>query len=251
MGSAVLNEAKSMDIEITGAIEIDSNPMISKSLRDIGICDSDIILQGSSRIVDALEDSDVFVTFTNPDSELLNVPEVVKQKKSIVMGTTGFSDEQKGAIEGMIGGQVPAVISPNFSIGVNLLFKLTEQLTSFPKGYDISVFEVHHTGKVDSPSGTAKKLGEIISNAKGYDRTVHGREGSSRRTENEMEVLSSRAGGVPGMHDIIVAGPHEMMRIEHSAFSRRTFAQGALHAAKWLVDKREPRIFTMSDVLGI
>lgn len=251
MGSAVLKEASSSGIGIAGAIEREGNERVGKSLKDAGICDSDVIIHGSSSLAKALENSDVFITFTSPSSELQNIPKIADMGKRIVMGTTGFSPEERERIEGLIRGKVPAVISPNFSIGVNILFKLAELLGAFPEGYDASIFEIHHTGKADSPSGTAKRLEDIISEVRGYSKVVHGREGSSKRVREELEVLSSRAGGVPGLHDLIIAGPHEMLRLEHTAFSRSAFAHGALYAAKWIMSCDEPKIYTMMDVLGI
>jgi 4-hydroxy-tetrahydrodipicolinate reductase len=148
-------------------------------------------------------------------------------------------------------GKVPSVFSPNYSVGVNILFKLTEALKAFPQGYDFSINEIHHTGKKDAPSGTAKKLGEIVSNVRGYKKIVSGREGLSPRLPEELEITALRAGGVPGIHDLIVAGPYEMLRIEHIAFSRNVFAQGAVYAAEWLSKQNEPKVFSMSDVLGL
>jgi 4-hydroxy-tetrahydrodipicolinate reductase len=148
-------------------------------------------------------------------------------------------------------GKVPAVFSPNYSVGVNILFKLADGLKAFPEGYDFSISEIHHTGKKDSPSGTAKKLGEIVSKSRGYTKVVSGREGISPRQAGELEIAALRAGGVPGIHDLIVAGPYEMLRIEHVAFSRNVFAQGAVYAAEWLSKQSEPRVYSMADILGL
>jgi 4-hydroxy-tetrahydrodipicolinate reductase len=148
-------------------------------------------------------------------------------------------------------GKVPAVFSPNFSVGVNILFELAESLKAFPLGYDFSINEIHHTGKKDAPSGTAKKLGEIVASVRGYNKVVSGREGMSPRQAGELEITALRAGGVPGIHDLIVAGQYEMLRIQHTAFSRNVFAQGAVYAAEWLNKQNEPKVFSMADVLGL
>jgi 4-hydroxy-tetrahydrodipicolinate reductase len=148
-------------------------------------------------------------------------------------------------------GKVPAVFSPNFSVGVNILFNLARALKAFPQEYTFSISEIHHTGKKDAPSGTAKKLGQIISDVRGYSRTVYGREGISPRQPEELEITALRAGGVPGIHDLIVAGPHEMLRIEHVAFSRSVLAQGAVYAVEWISRQTQPKIFSMEDVLGL
>jgi 4-hydroxy-tetrahydrodipicolinate reductase len=147
--------------------------------------------------------------------------------------------------------KVPSVFSPNYSVGVNILFKLAESLKAFPQGYDFSLSEIHHTGKKDAPSGTAKKLEQIVSQTRNYSKTVYGREGISPRQTAELESVSIRVGGVPGIHDIIVAGPYEMLRLEHTAFSRNVFAQGAVFAAEWLSKQNEPKVFSMADVLGL
>jgi 4-hydroxy-tetrahydrodipicolinate reductase len=148
-------------------------------------------------------------------------------------------------------GKVPSVFSPNYSLGVNIMFKLVELLRAFPPEYDFSISEIHHVGKEDAPSGTAKKLGEIVANARGYTKVVSGREGISPRQTAELEIVAMRAGGVPGIHDLVVAGPNEMLRIEHTAFSRNVFAQGAVYAAEWLSKQNEPIVFSMADVLGM
>ena len=128
---------------------------------------------------------------------------------------------------------------------------MQKSLKAFPPGYDFSINEIHHTGKKDAPSGTAKKLGEIVANDSRLQQSLfHGREGISPRQAGELEITALRAGGVPGIHDLIVAGPYEMLRIEHTAFSRNVFAQGAVYAAEWLSKQNEPKVFSMADVLG-
>jgi len=221
MGSAVIQEASAKGHQITGAVEAPGNPCIGRTLRELGICDSDTRIIGSDRISEAVGDADVYVTFTTP------------------------------ALREAVQGRVPAVFSPNFAVGVNILFKLAQSLKAFPQEYTFSISEIHHTGKKDAPSGTAKKLGQIIADVRGYTRTVYGREGTSPRQPDELEVTALRAGGVPGIHDLIVAGSHEMLRIEHTAFSRSVFAQGAVYAAEWISRQDQPRIFSMEDVLGL
>ena len=104
-------------------------------------------------------------------------------------------------------------------------------------------------GKKDAPSGTARKLAEIIKQSRNYSKTIYGREGICPRQSKELEVVSMRSGGVPGIHDLIIAGPYEMLKIEHIAFSRSVFAQGALYATKWIYEKSQPGIYSMKDVL--
>jgi 4-hydroxy-tetrahydrodipicolinate reductase len=250
MGSTVIREAVAKGHQIIGAVEAPNNPCIGKSLRELGICVSDTRIVGSDRISEAARDADVYVTFTMPAAEVQNIPAVVELGKRIVLGTTGFTEEQTRQVRNVVSGRVPAVFSPNYSVGVNILFKLAQALKAFPPEYNFSITEIHHTGKKDAPSGTAKKLGEIIANTRGYSKTVYGREGISPRQPEELEITALRVGGVPGIHDLIVAGPHEMLRIEHTAFSRSVFAQGAVYAAEWISKQNQPKIFSMEDVLG-
>jgi 4-hydroxy-tetrahydrodipicolinate reductase len=251
MGKAIISEAAAKGHQVTGAVEAQANPCVGRTLRELGICDFDTRIVGPDRISEACRDADVYVTFTSPAAEVQNVPTVAALGKRVVLGTTGFTEEQTRQLREAVEGRVPVVFSPNFSVGVNILFKLAQALKAFPQEYTFSISEIHHTGKKDAPSGTAKKLGQIIADVRGYSRTVYGREGISPRQPEEIEITALRAGGVPGIHDLIVAGPHEMLRIEHIAFSRSALAQGAVYAAEWLSRQTKPRIFSMENVLGL
>jgi 4-hydroxy-tetrahydrodipicolinate reductase len=250
MGSTLIKEAAARGFAIVGAVEAKGNPNIGKTLREAGICDSDVKIVDPSNMEKDVKEADVYMSFTTPDAEVANLPVVANLGKRIVMGTTGLTDEQLGKIREVVSRKVPAVISPNYAIGVNVMFNLTKALARLPADYDFSITEVHHTGKKDAPSGTAKKLGTLISEARKYSTTVYGREGINPRKTGELEILSVRAGGVAGIHDLLVAGPYEMIRIEHTAFSRSVFAQGALFAAEWVCKQTKPGIYSMDDVLG-
>jgi 4-hydroxy-tetrahydrodipicolinate reductase len=251
MGNAIIQEATSKGHQIVGAIEASDNPCIGKTLSEIGITHSDTRIMGPDRLSEAAQNADVYMSFTSPAAEVVNIPVVASLGKRIILGTTGFTEEQNRQIRNAMYGKVPAVFSPNYSVGVNILFKLAEVLKAFPAEYNFSISEIHHTAKKDAPSGTAKKLGEIVAETRGYKTTVYGREGISPRKPEELEIVAMRAGGVPGIHDLIVAGPYEMLRIEHTAFSRSVLAQGAVYAAEWLSKQNIPKIFSMGDVLGL
>ncbi len=251
MGPAIIAEAIAKGYVITGATEAPNSSCVGKSLREIGIANSDTKVLSSDRIEQAVRDSDVYVSFTVPVAEVTNIPIVATLGKRIILGTTGFNSEQNRQVVAAMSGKVPSVFSPNYSVGVNILFKLVESLKAFPQGYDFSLSEIHHTGKTDAPSGTAKKLEQIVSQTRNYTKTVYCRDGSSPRQPAELESVAIRVGGVPGIHDVIVAGPHEMLRLEHTAFSRSVFAQGAVLAAEWLSKQNEPKVFSMADVLGL
>ncbi len=250
MGQAIINEAIAKGHKVVGAIEASSSSAVGKTLRELGM-NSDASILSSEKLSQALSEADTFISFTVPAADLVNVPIAANDGKRIILGTTGFTPDQNRQVTAAMSGKVPAVFSPNYSVGVNILFKIAEQLKAFPAGFDVSLSEIHHTGKKDAPSGTAKKLEQIILQARGYSKTVYGREGLSPRQPAELESVAIRAGGVPGVHDIIVAGPNEMLRIEHLAFTRNVFAQGAVIAAEWLSKQSAPKVYTMAEVLGL
>jgi len=249
MGSTVIKEAVDKNFEIVGAVAAPEEESIGRTLRELGICNSEVRITGADTLEKSLKNAEIYMSFTLPGAEVVNLPKVAGLGIRILMGTTGFNEEQRKVAENSVRGRVPAFFSPNFSLGINILFKIIERCKLFPSGYDFSIVEIHHTGKADAPSGTAEKLGEIVSDMRNYTSKVYGRKGISKRKGEELEVLSIRGGGTPGIHDLIIAGQHEMIRIEHTAFSRNALAQGALHAAEWLYKQKEPRIYTMDDLL--
>jgi len=249
MGSTVIQQATSAGFEVIGAVTAPDSKNAGRSLGEIGLSPPNLKILPQQNLEQALEGAEICISFTSPSAELANLPKAVQMGKKVVMGTTGFNVDEMRRIRETLEGKVPAVVSPNFSIGVNLLFKMIEICRLFPSSYDFSIVEAHHSGKADAPSGTAKKMADTISAMRGYSERIHGREGMSKRNEKQMELLSVRAGGIPGIHDLIMAGQHEMIRIEHVAFSRSVFAQGALHAAEWLKRESRPMIFGMEDVL--
>jgi 4-hydroxy-tetrahydrodipicolinate reductase len=246
-GSTIVKEI-SNDFELVGAVASSSNRNVGRSLRSIGLKDSDVMLSSSPAIVDAIKEADVVISVTNPAAESENVPKIAKAGRKIVIGTTGFTPEQSSKLRASIA-NVPALIASNFSIGMNFIFNIASMTSSLPPEYDASIIEAHHTGKADSPSGTALTLGDIVSKARGYSKTVFDRRAAGKRGKGELEILAQRLGGVPGIHEINIAGPYEMIKIEHIAFSRSVFAQGALLAAKWLSSIEKPGIYSMQDVL--
>ena len=251
MGGTLLREAVSRGFKVVGAVAAPDDPNVGRSLRDAGVCASDVVIRGPSGIREAIRDADVYLTFTTPAAEVKNLPVVASLGCRIVMGTTGFTDDQMRIVKEAVSSKVPAVFAPNFALGVNILLKIIDVLRAFPQDYHFSIVEVHHVGKKDAPSGTAKRIGELVSKVRGYSKVVYGREGLSPRKPGELEILSVRAGGVPGVHNLIIAGPHEMVSIEHTAFSRSVFAQGALYAAEWVSRQDKPGVYTMDDVLGL
>ncbi len=239
MGSLILKLCKEDEgIEVVGATE--------KEAKGEGIYSS---------ISEIPEKPDVVIDFTTPDATQLLIENCRRLKVAAVIGTTGFSSSQLERIE-EASKEIPVVLSPNMSLGVNVLFKITELVTEIlkGKGYDIEIFEIHHRFKKDAPSGTALKLGQIVAEKLGErleDVAVYGRQGiMGERKPDEIGILSSRMGDVVGDHTVFFATLGERLELTHRATSRETFARGAIVAAKWVAGK-EPGLYTMFDVLGI
>ncbi len=250
MGGFVVKEALNRNFQIVSAVAAPGEKTVGKTLREIGISNLDLKVTDAEDLDSALKDVEIYISFTNAEAEVTNLPVVAEKRIKAVIGTTGFNVEQKKAVENAVLGKIPSFFSPNFSTGINVLFKILKLCRLFPKGYDFSIVETHHTGKSDAPSGTALKMADIIANIREYKEKIYGREGISKRKQSELEILSARIGGVPGIHEVIIGAEHELIRIEHTVFSRAVFAQGALYAAEWLYRKKEPRIYTMDDLLG-
>lgn len=201
-----------------------------------------------------ISDFDVIVDFTAPSSTLANVELCKSHGKKIVIGTTGFSEEEKMLID-QAAQEISIVMAPNYSVGVNLMFKLLEKAAKVMGDYcDIEVIEAHHRHKVDAPSGTALGMGEAIAGAMGNklsDVAVYAREGiTGERTKDEIGFATIRAGDIIGEHTAMFADIGERVEITHKATDRMTFANGAIKAAVWL-EKQSPGFYTMQDVLGL
>lgn len=192
---------------------------------------------------------DVLVDFTVAAAAVENVRAAARNGVALVVGTTGFSPEQRETIRGAVEGNVPAVISSNFSVGVNIFWKLVREAARELGDYDVEVTEAHHRHKKDAPSGTAKTILEILDQELGDREKVYGRVGATER-KNEIGVHVIRGGDIVGDHAVLFAGNFECIEISHRAYDRAVFAQGAVRAARWVVG-REPRIYAMQDVLGI
>ncbi len=252
MGTLIAREASRDSFEITGAVAAPDDPGVGKTLRELGARDSETKVSPPSRLAELLRASDVCISFTSAQAEMGNLKAVAEGRVPYVSGTTGLAPQQRKEVEDALTGKIPAVISSNFSVGANLLIAMSASLKALPRGFDVSIVEAHHSGKVDAPSGTALSIAQEVSRARGYAKTVSGRSGSSKRAPDELEVSSLRGGGTPGIHTVYAFGPHEMITLEHLAFSRSAFALGAIHAAEWVSAKgRQPRVYGMVDVLGL
>jgi len=219
-------------------------------------------LAGMSRldvsIVDQLDtiinDFDVLIDFTAPQATLEHLAACRAAHKRIVIGTTGLSGEQREIIS-EAAQDIAIVFAPNMSVGVNLTFKLLEIAAKvLGENVDIEVIEAHHRHKVDAPSGTALRMGEIVANTLGRDLSecaVYGRQGKTgERDRQTIGFETIRAGDIVGEHTVLFADIGERVEITHKASSRMTFANGAIRAAQWIMQK-EKGLFDMQDVLGL
>ena len=199
-------------------------------------------------------DFDVVIDFTRPEATLEYLDICQAANKAMVIGTTGFSDDQLQAIN-TAAQQMPIVFAPNMSVGVNLSLKLLEMAAKvIGNDADIEIVEAHHRHKVDAPSGTALKMGEVVANALGRDLktcAIYGREGIEEPRDRQTIGFSTvRGGDVVGEHTVSFFMEGERVEVTHKASSRMTFANGAVRAASWL-DGKTPGLYTMQDVLDL
>lgn len=230
MGQAIAGAAPRADVEIVAGLDL------------------------GDEIEKQIQNCDVVVDFSHPNASSELARTCREAKKPAVIGTTGHSREERASIEELVL-SVPVVLSPNFSVGVNALFWLTRKAAEMlGDAFDLEITEMHHRLKKDAPSGTAKKLAEILCEVRDLDyakNVRHGREGLiGERPGKEIGVHSVRGGDVVGDHTVTFAGAGERLELSHKAASRETFALGALRAARWIVGK-PPGLYSMEDVLGL
>lgn len=202
----------------------------------------------------ALQGTDVLIDFTRPDGTMSHLAVCARLGVRAVIGTTGFSTDQKQAIA-QLAQQIPMVISPNMSVGVNVVLRLLDMAArACQNGYDIEIVEAHHRHKVDAPSGTALRMGEVVAQALGRELSecaVYGREGhTGERDPSTIGFATVRGGDVVGDHTVMFMGTGERIEISHKSSSRATYAQGSLRAARFLMQQTQG-LFDMPDVLGL
>lgn len=201
----------------------------------------------------ALAGADALIDFTRPEGTLTHLAVCRELGVNMIIGTTGFSDVEKQQLNAGAA-DIGIMFAPNMSVGVNLTFKLLEIAAKvLSTGYDIEIVEMHHRHKIDAPSGTALRMGEVVANAIDRDLkecAVYGREGiTGERDPSTIGFATMRGGDVVGDHTVVFAGIGERVEITHKASSRATFAQGAVRAARFLVGRKG--MFDMQDVLGL
>jgi len=245
--------ASAKNAELSAATDHPSSLAVGKDAGELAGIDSlGVSVVGDLAFV--LDDFDVLIDFTRPEASMTFLEQCRSAGKKLVIGTTGFDDAQKAAIK-KAAEDIAIVLAPNFSVGVNLSLKLLEMTAKVMGDYtDIEVIEAHHRHKVDAPSGTALRMGEVIADALGRDLkdcAIYGREGhTGERDRKTIGFSTIRAGDIVGEHTVMFADEGERVEITHKASSRMTFANGAFRAAIWLADK-ERGLYDMQDVLGL
>ncbi len=252
MGKSLIQAAAtSEDVKVTAATVSPGSLLVNIDIGTLaGV--SPIHLKPVDSLSQVMDDFDVLIDFTTPESTLAHLRLCQQYGKKMVIGTTGFNAEQKTVIQEM-SQEMAIVFAPNTSVGVNLCYELLKQAAKIlGDDVDIEIIEAHHRNKVDAPSGTALKMGETICKTLGRnmdDVAVYGRHGiTGARDKKTIGFSSIRAADIIGEHTVIFASEGERVEITHRATNRSTFAHGAIRAAKWLESKREG-LYSMADVL--
>jgi len=248
MGGRIIHMLEGAEgITLAGALEQAGHPAVGKSVGEVvGLPQKDLTISGS--LAELLPQGDVLIEFTHPEPTLDHLQEVAAAGKAMVIGTTGLNPQQVDRLK-ELAAKTRVVFAPNMSVGVNLMFKVVEQIA-----HDVEIVEAHHRLKKDAPSGTALKLAQIIAQALGRDLDkvgVYGRHGfTGERTKEEIGIMTVRAGDIVGEHTVTFCGIGERLEVIHRAHNRDNFARGAVRAAQWIV-AQPPGLYDMQDVLGL
>ena len=244
--------AAAPDVQLSGALDVADSPALGQDAAAFLGRPAGVAIE--SDVATALAGARCLIDFTRPEGTLAHLAYCAEHGIAMVIGTTGFDDAGKAAIRAA-SEKTAIVFAPNMSVGVNVTLKLLEMAAkSFAEGYDIEIVEAHHRHKVDAPSGTALKMGEVIAGALGRDLkecAVYGREGvTGARDPSTIGFATIRGGDIVGDHTVLFAGDGERIEISHKSSSRVTYAHGALRAARFLADKTTG-LYDMQDVLGL
>ena len=252
MGRSLLDEVlRAPDLKLAAALEQKGNAAVGKDAGLLAGAPCGVAI--SDDAAKALAGCDALVDFTRPDATIAHLAACRKLGVRMVIGTTGFSEAQKREIA-EAARDIAIVMSPNFSVGVNVAFRLLETAAAaLGPGYDVEIVEAHHRHKVDAPSGTALRMGEVVAKALQRDlrkSAVYGREGvTGERKDETIGFATVRGGDLVGEHTVMFIGAGERLEIAHRASSRANFAAGALRAARWAAQKKSG-LYDMADVLG-
>jgi 4-hydroxy-tetrahydrodipicolinate reductase len=260
IGSMIIqNILQQEDMQLVAAIEASHTPLEGRDVGEVvGVGPIKVPIVGAEKLTEILKSTkpDVLVDFTIANAAADTIRTAAKNGVNLVVGTTGFSEEQMFHNETAIKeNHIRAVISPNMAVGVNIFFKVAEDLARLLSDYDVEIIEAHHKHKKDAPSGTAVKAAEIIAGAlnRNMDEVgVYGREGMiGERTPEEIGIHAIRGGDIVGEHTVIFAGDGERLEIIHRAHSRQAFVSGVIKAVRYVIGAEKGKISSMEDVLGI
>jgi 4-hydroxy-tetrahydrodipicolinate reductase len=254
MGKTLIQACvENQDTQLGAAFEIASSNSIGQ---DAGVTAGleNLGVNINSDVENHVNDFDVLIDFTIPECTMQSLDVCVKNSKSMVIGTTGLDDAQKKKLQ-QAGKTISIMFAPNMSVGVNLCLKLLQTAAkTLGDEYDIEIIEAHHRHKIDAPSGTALRMGEVVAESLGRDLkdcAVYGRQGTTgERDKKTIGFETIRAGDIVGDHTVMFAGTGERVEITHKASSRMTFASGAMRAASW-VSSKSSGLYDMQDVLDL
>lgn len=234
------------DLDLVGAVVSDTGGNIGKELYP------GVIATGQSSLMKVLEGADVYIDLTSPDAASKIIDRVPDAGVNMIIGTSAISDDiLEKVAAGVLRNGTSALVSPNFSIGVNVFWKVCEEMARYLPDYDIEIVEAHHNAKKDAPSGTAAEALRRLQAETGIEKAVYGRNGVTGARGREIGIHSVRAGDIVGDHTVLFAKNMERLELTHRAMSRETFAQGCLEATRWIADKKDGRMHDMNEVLGI
>jgi 4-hydroxy-tetrahydrodipicolinate reductase len=253
MGRALLEVvSQAPDMNLSAALERSGSPYLDKDAGELigAPCGINVV----SDFATALATSDLLIDFTRPEGTLAHLEVCRAAGIKMIIGTTGFSADEKALLKAAAD-DIAIVFAPNMSVGVNVTFKLLEIAAQvLNDGYDIEIIEAHHRHKIDAPSGTALRMGEVVAQVLDRDLekvAVYGREGvTGERKSDTIGFSTIRGGDIVGEHKALFAGTGEQIEITHKATSRKTFSMGALRAARFLANKQQG-LFDMQDVLAL
>lgn len=254
MGSRIAQLIReSGEIELAGAFEYSAHPSVGKDIAEL-IGGGPTGRTVGASMQEALGDADVVIDFTNASASLEHLKVAASNRVPMVVGSTGFNSEQMEQARGL-SKEFPLVLTPNMSMGVNVLFKVVADVARMlGSGFDVEIVEAHHRFKKDAPSGTALKLAQIVAGSLNRELDgvgVYARHGLiGERTDQEIGIQTVRGGDIVGEHTVLFAGMGERIELTHRAHSRDNFARGALRAALWVVHQ-PPGLYDMQHVLGI
>lgn len=254
MGGRIISLISAMDdIEVVAAIEVPGHPIVGRDVgHSLGLGRTGALV--SDKLAECIDLADVVIDFTNHEASINYLRIASERNRAIIIGSTGFTLDEMNIVQ-QLTEKTRCVLSPNMSVGVNVMLKVLEYCSGILNDdYDVEIIEAHHHLKKDAPSGTAMQMAQVIAKRLGRNldkEAVYARKGLiGERTKKEIGIQTIRAGDIVGEHTVIFGGIGERLEFTHRAHSRDNFAKGAIRAAQWIVDQKNG-LYDMQDVLGL